>query len=255
MNQKTKEYRKEMAKKSKQLGLCVSCFENPIYIEHSKNYCEHCFLLRKKANQVYNESHRKENYGRTKRWMKNNPELVKQQRKKWRENNLEKSKLSCSRYKKQSLKYKEQQKQYRMEHKEEQSIRQRIWVSRNLDHYKEYQQHWRELNPKLSCEYTKRWQQKNKEKVRHYVKMRQNRKKGAEGTFSFGEWESLLLKYNHRCLSCGSSSDLQPDHVVPISRGGRNSIDNIQPLCGKCNRKKHTKTIDFRTEQNVILSL
>jgi 5-methylcytosine-specific restriction endonuclease McrA len=34
--------------------------------------------------------------------------------------------------------------------------------------------------------------------------------------------------------------------VVPVSAGGANTIDNIQPLCGPCNSAKHTQTIDYR---------
>lgn len=42
-----------------------------------------------------------------------------------------------------------------------------------------------------------------------------------------------------RCRVCGSTSDLQYDHVVPFSRGG-SSLDlaNIQLLCGRHNRLK-----------------
>lgn len=41
-----------------------------------------------------------------------------------------------------------------------------------------------------------------------------------------------------RCVTCGAKDDLQFDHVIPVARGGGASVDNIQILCGDCNRQK-----------------
>jgi 5-methylcytosine-specific restriction endonuclease McrA len=41
-----------------------------------------------------------------------------------------------------------------------------------------------------------------------------------------------------KCLQCGSAQDLHFDHVIPWSRGGANTVNNIQLLCGPCNRRK-----------------
>ena len=53
--------------------------------------------------------------------------------------------------------------------------------------------------------------------------------------------------YGRRCLACGFSKGiLHLDHVVPLAEGGRHDIDNLAPLCIQCNRRKGTKTIDYR---------
>ncbi|MEV5007324.1 HNH endonuclease signature motif containing protein [Streptomyces sp. NPDC055692] len=70
------------------------------------------------------------------------------------------------------------------------------------------------------------------------------------------EWNALLDLYGHRCLACDGPGPLQPDHVVPLSwPGASNGIDNIQPLCGPCNRRKSDKHIDYRPEGHRLPSV
>jgi 5-methylcytosine-specific restriction endonuclease McrA len=63
---------------------------------------------------------------------------------------------------------------------------------------------------------------------------------------TYQEWILILERYNHRCVCCGSKDRITIDHIVPLSVGGTDTIDNIQPLCKSCNSKKGTKTIDYR---------
>jgi hypothetical protein len=41
-----------------------------------------------------------------------------------------------------------------------------------------------------------------------------------------------------QCTQCGSTFDIQYDHVIPLALGGANSVENLQLLCGQCNRQK-----------------
>jgi len=41
-----------------------------------------------------------------------------------------------------------------------------------------------------------------------------------------------------RCARCGSRERLEFDHIVPLSRGGSNTVRNIELLCEPCNRLK-----------------
>jgi len=41
-----------------------------------------------------------------------------------------------------------------------------------------------------------------------------------------------------RCVQCGSTDDLQFDHVLPVALGGATSVENLQVLCADCNRAK-----------------
>lgn len=53
--------------------------------------------------------------------------------------------------------------------------------------------------------------------------------------------DDLLRKYKHTCVKCGSRKDLEIDHIVPISRGGKSELMNLQVLCKQCNIKKSNK--------------
>lgn len=41
-----------------------------------------------------------------------------------------------------------------------------------------------------------------------------------------------------KCAQCGSRERLEYDHIVPISKGGSNTVRNIELLCEACNRRK-----------------
>ena len=74
------------------------------------------------------------------------------------------------------------------------------------------------------------------------------RKREADGTHSFEDWENLKAQYNWTCPSCKKQEPeikLTEDHIIPLSRGGSDNIENIQPLCLICNIKKHTKIIKY----------
>jgi 5-methylcytosine-specific restriction endonuclease McrA len=41
-----------------------------------------------------------------------------------------------------------------------------------------------------------------------------------------------------KCAQCGSNFDLQYDHIIPVALGGATTVENLQLLCGDCNREK-----------------
>jgi 5-methylcytosine-specific restriction endonuclease McrA len=45
------------------------------------------------------------------------------------------------------------------------------------------------------------------------------------------------------CQCCGSSQDLEYDHIVPYSCGGSSEVSNIQLLCFSCNRSKSNSCV------------
>ena len=83
-------------------------------------------------------------------------------------------------------------------------------------------------------------------KVVHFHKRRASIKE-AGGSFTLQEWEILKAKCDYRCQMCMKIEPeikLTVDHKIPVSKGGNNYIENIQPLCGKCNSKKNARIFD-----------
>lgn len=55
----------------------------------------------------------------------------------------------------------------------------------------------------------------------------------------------ILKRDGFRCQICGSTAQdgvkLHVDHIIPVSKGGRTTFDNLQTLCDRCNLGKSNK--------------
>lgn len=62
---------------------------------------------------------------------------------------------------------------------------------------------------------------------------------------------NVKILYGGKCAYCGETADpITLDHVIPVSRGGKSSYDNLVIACSKCNSRK-----DNRTPREAGLSL
>src|SRR5436305_11546482 len=46
---------------------------------------------------------------------------------------------------------------------------------------------------------------------------------------------AVLDRDHWQCVYCGSTEELQIDHIIPVSRGGATTLDNLEVLCKHCN--------------------
>lgn len=96
--------------------------------------------------------------------------------------------------------------------------------------------------------YHRRYCKSHPENIAHLKARRYAIKKGADGSHTLIEWEDLKNEYGGLCAICGERKKLTKDHIIPLSKGGSDYIENIQPLCKNCNSKKHNKILHENPE-------
>lgn len=60
-------------------------------------------------------------------------------------------------------------------------------------------------------------------------------------TLPKGIRHEVLKRDDFRCVECGATnkqSPLQVDHIIPLSKGGTDELDNLRTLCNTCNISK-----------------
>lgn len=122
----------------------------------------------------------------------------------------------------------------------------------------------RSKNPAARYEANKRWVENNPERTRLNRRAGLHRRRNRlAGTWTAKEWIALKDAFGNICLCCGLSEaqldalgrKLTPDHVIPVAKGGRNEISNLQPLCfgkGGCNNRKQMQCTDYRLAEKKV---
>jgi len=128
----------------------------------------------------------------------------------------------------------------------------KTWLNKNL----EKRIKWQKNNKAKIQQYKKSWRVNNPDKIAEFNSKRRALKN--EVNHMPYSLEEVLKTYGTTCYLCGTPIDLlspratnedgwekglQIDHVLPISRGGNDSLNNVRPSHGQCNLRKGTKTI------------
>ncbi len=82
-----------------------------------------------------------------------------------------------------------------------------------------------------------------------YCKEHMYKKKGGGGNLDKGlyysaRWKRLrimILRRDPICKDCSSQASTTVDHIIPVSQGGTDDMDNLQGLCEKCHNRKSAK--------------
>ncbi|MDY6992470.1 MAG: HNH endonuclease [Pseudomonadota bacterium] len=52
----------------------------------------------------------------------------------------------------------------------------------------------------------------------------------------------ILRRDKHTCQYCGATKQLTLDHVIPLSKGGKHTWNNVVTACERCNNRKSDRT-------------
>lgn len=159
---------------------------------------------------------------------------------------------------------------------------QKKYYQANQEKAIEYARQWRKDNPDKCREYHRVYAERypEKERKRHFLKSRRyalenpEARKLASRKWSSRNKEKVALKNAERrakakeflvtekdiakirsssCLNCGTSDSISIDHVVPLARGGKHSVGNLQPLCKPCNSSKGAKLMtEWRRDMGIV---
>lgn len=197
-----------------------------------KSRCRNCWNAQKRAERAFNPEKHREG---ARKYVEANKEHIRELKRAHKKANPEK--------------YDQALRKHREAHRKEINAKARERRQQDLEHYREigrksYERHAEERR-KYSIEYFKR----HPEKSIAASNRRRALKLAAEGSHTEEDWGQLKAYYNYKCLRCGKQEPeitLTRDHIIPLTQGGSDSIDNIQPLCARCNSKKTSKHIDYR---------
>lgn len=136
----------------------------------------------------------------------------------------------------------------------------RKWREKNKDKMRAYFIKWKNKNPAVYSEARKKFSLNNAEKIKSDRKAHtQNRRQWAKangGRISSDLSSKLFILQGGKCACCSEplSDTFHLDHIIPLSRGGKNEDRNIQLLLPACNLRKGAKDpIDYMREMGKLL--
>ena len=136
------------------------------------------------------------------------------------------------------------------------------WAKENPDKKREHSRNWAKRNRETMREYDKWYRETFPHKVAERARRRRAQK--VNNGYNIYTEQQVLELYGINCHICNTPIDLNAprntskpgwkkglhiDHLIPIAKGGPDTLENVRPSHGLCNISKGAKmTEDFEAE-------
>jgi len=190
----------------------------------------------------YREANREKIRERHRLWVAENPDRAKDNIRTWREKHPEKNMEYCRKYaeaNQDKIREKARARKSSPEERKKASIQAAIRYRENREVLKE----------------KSRVAQKLMSSEQRFVRNHRYRanKMGSIGSVTENEVRLLVNYYERTCAYCLNREATQIDHIVPLSRGGANGIENLVPSCGLCNTRKNSRSFEDHVERETAI--
>ena len=152
-------------------------------------------------------------------------------------------------YEENKEKYLSDCKRYRDSHREERKEYFAQYYIDNAEHLKQKNRdHFQNLTEEQRQDvYAKANARRKNEQHRAYMRdKRQYRKALVDNLpsdFTKEQWLFVVQFFGNTCAYCGKKKKLTQEHIIPVSRGGGYTKNNIIPCCGSCNSSKQDREL------------
>ena len=110
------------------------------------------------------------------------------------------------------------------------------------------------IYPKRFLRINKKIGSKIKHRIRKKIRFFLNRRDcvfcGAKGKYFAIHGNGKRVKFNFLAKKNEQLVVMTIDHIIPLSKGGKNVLENMQPMCYNCNQKKADKMPSFLEVEN-----
>lgn len=240
---------------------CKDCMK-----QYNKKYYSENDARLKQYQKEYNSIHKEKVTERQRRYYNAHQEKLRAKQKRYYYSHKAESLASNQRWLSRNReRYAALKKMYNSDHRQELAEKKRLYREENKEYISLLQKQYRDSHKEEIAEYKKQHYASNKERIfarqKQYSQTpagklairtstinRRARKKKALGSHTSQEIQEQLARQKHKCYYCktklGSKrSSYHADHIVPLSKGGTNYIDNIVLACSTCNLKKSNKLL------------